>query len=141
MTSFKRTLCGAAGLGLLALAGCEEDPQYSYFAVNVTFNEQASDEILSRIATCGANVEGADTDFVSDLGCRPGSVRGRELGRFEWVTTETSGNVRFRVMMKDIAGVVLAEGSSPDVPITVGTTTQTSVVAAPTPAALMPRMP
>lgn len=140
MMTTKHIALGLAGLGLLATAGCEDDTKYAYFTVNVTIGDAADQDFLARIATCGANVEGADADF-SPLACSPGSVRNHQLGTFEWSTSETAGNVRFRVTLKDIAGMDLATGTSADVPIVSGQNTTTSVVAVPLPAALMPRTP
>jgi hypothetical protein len=134
-----RTLA-LGGLSLSTLAGCEDDTKYGYFAVDVTLNEQADADFLARIASCGANVEGADIDFAPINTCIAGQVRSRMLGTFEFSTAETSGNVHFRVTVKDIAGMTLAEGVSPDVPINVGQVTRTSVTVVPLPSALMPRM-
>jgi hypothetical protein len=131
-----------AGIGLAGLAGpagCEDDTKYSYFAVDVALNDMADADFLARIASCGVNVEGADTDFAPIVSCQPGAIRDRKLGTVEYSTVETSGTVRFKVTVKDIAGMTLAEGTSSDVPVTSGAVTRASVTVVPLPAALMPR--
>ncbi len=131
---------GVAGLaGIGGLSGCEDDTKYSYFAVDVALNDMADADFLARIASCGVNVEGADTDFAPIGVCQAGAVRDRKLGTVEYSTVETSGTVRFKVTVKDIAGMTLAEGTSSDVPITSGAVTRASVTVVPLPAALMPR--
>ena len=132
-------LAGIGVAGLAGLGGCEDDTKYSYFAVDVALNDMADADFLARIASCGVNVEGADTDFAPIGVCQPGAVRDRKLGTVEYSTVETSGTVRFKVTVKDIAGMTLAEGTSSDVPITSGAVTRASVTVVPLPAALMPR--
>ena len=129
------TSLALGGLGLLAASGCEDDTKYAYFSVRVTIAEPADAIFLARIARCGANVEGADSDFAS-LACAP--ARSRDLGTFEWSTAETMGNVRFRVTLSDGIGTVLGEGVSTDVPIVIGATTPATVVVTPVPPMTMP---
>ena len=52
---------------------------------------------------------------------------------------ESTGTVRFKVTVKDIAGMTLAEGTSNDVPVTSGAVTRATVTVVPLPAALAPR--
>jgi hypothetical protein len=130
-------LAGLAGIG--GLSSCGDDTTYSYFAVDVALNDMADADFLARIASCGVNVEGADSDFAPIASCQPGAIRDRKLGTVEYSTAESSGSVRFKVTVKDIAGMTLAEGTSSDVPITSGSVTRASVTVVPLPAALMPR--
>jgi hypothetical protein len=138
LRSLGKTLA-LAGIGLGGIAGCSDDTTYSYFAVDVALNDMADADFLDRIATCGVNVEGADTDFSPISICQPGAVRDRKLGTVEYSTVETTGTLRFKVTVKDVAGMTLAEGTSNDVPITSGALTRASVTVVPLPAALMPR--
>jgi hypothetical protein len=141
MTSIRRLgqTLALVGLGLAGIAGCEDDTKYSYFAVDVALNDMADADFLARIASCGVNVEGADTDFSPIAVCSPGAIRDRKLGTVEYSTVETTGTVRFKVTVKDIAGMTLAEGLSNDVPVTSGAVTRATVTIVPLPAALAPR--
>jgi hypothetical protein len=139
MSRLGRTLA-LAGLGLAGIggvSGCEDDTQYSYFAIDVALNDMADADFLARIASCGVNVEGADTDFSSISICQAGAVNDRKLGTVEYSTVETTGTLRFKVTVKDVAGMPLAEGTSTDVPITSGSLTRASVTVVPLPGALM----
>lgn len=133
---------GAPMLGLaLALAGaagCENDVNYGYFSVKVTLADTMPEEVLARISSCGANVEGDDLDFAP-LDCRLGQVNSRDIGTFEWSTSST-GTVRFRITVKDITGKDLALGVSGDQRIVPGGTVPVTVEATPTEEALKPRM-
>ena len=140
LRSFGKTLA-LAGVGLagIGLGGCSDDTTYSYFAVDIALNDMADADFLDRISSCGVNVEGADTDFAPISICQTGAVRDRKLGTVEYSTVETTGTLRFKVTIKDVAGMTLAEGTSNDVPITSGALTRTSVTVVPLPSALMPR--
>jgi len=132
-------LLAVSGLGLAGVAGCGDDTQYSYFSVDVALNDMADADFLARIATCGINVEGADTDFSPIPVCAPGAIRDRRLGTVEYSTVETTGTVTFKVTVKDVAGMTLGEGTSNQVPVTSGSLTKATVTVVPLPAALMPR--
>jgi hypothetical protein len=132
-------LAGAGLAGVAGFGGCGDDTTYSYFAVDIELNDMANPDFLDRISTCGVNVEGADTDFSPIPTCATGAVRDRKLGTVEYSTVEKSGTLRFRVTVKDVAGMTLAEGTSNDVPITSGALTRASVTVVPLPSALAPR--
>ncbi|HEY0708038.1 MAG TPA: hypothetical protein VGG33_14640 [Polyangia bacterium] len=133
----RTAVAGALALLGLGVAGCEEDVNYGYFAVTVKIAETATPDYLSRVASCGVNVEGADSDFTS-LGCQMGQVN-LNLGTFEWSTNET-GVVRFVVRLTDITGTEIGIGNSGDVTIVPGGTVPANVVVTPSEAALQPRM-
>jgi hypothetical protein len=137
----RTTLVGALallGIGVLALGGCEEDVKYGYVAVTVTIADSATPDYLNRVSACGVNVEGADTDFLTNIGCQVGRVN-KNIGTFEW-STNTTGTVRFVVRLTDITNTEVGSGTSADVNIVPNNTVNANVVVTPTPASLMPRM-
>lgn len=132
---WKRALVGV-GLALLGTA-CQSDKTYGYFSVKVTIADAPTPPaFLARIATCGVNVAGSDTDFAP-LRCPQSALATLDIGSFEW-STASKGTVHFIVAMKDVAGNVLATGTSPDVAIVQNQTVNTSVVVNPIPAQLNP---
>ena len=124
-------------LGSAAATGCDEDVKYGYFSVKVTIADTATPEYLGRIASCGVNVEGSDTDFTPLLGCKRGQVTSKELGTLEW-STNTTGAVRFVVRLTDVTDTELGSGMTGDLTIIPDDTVTSSLVVTPTPAALMP---
>jgi hypothetical protein len=138
MTHLRRLALVAAGAGALATAGCEDDTKYSYVSVTVSFNDMATPEYLSRVASCGVNVTGADDDF-GPLACSPGNVTSRQLGTFEWSSLQKSGTVTFLVRVEDPAGMEIGRGESQPVSLVADQMVPASVVIVPDPKALMPR--
>jgi hypothetical protein len=136
LRSLGKTLA-LSGFGLAGIAGCSDDTTYSYFAVDIALNDMADADFLARISSCGVNVEGADTDFSPITICQVGAIRDRNLGTVEYSTVETSGTLRFKVTVLDVAGKTLAEGTSNDVAIAGGALTRASVTVVPLPSALM----
>jgi hypothetical protein len=119
----------AGGLGVAAvggLAGCEEDNEFAYFKVRATLSQNADAAFLSRIASCGVNVvsgtDGRLLDFAP-ISCPDGQVRSPELGLIDWSTAETSGKVRFVVIVRDRVREI-ARGTSADFDIRPNATTE-----------------
>ena len=120
------------------MTGCQSDTNYGYFTVNVTVADSATPEFLGRIASCGVNVSGDDTDFAP-LTCPAGRVTTKQIGSFEWSTTAT-GKVHFVVNIQDIAANPLGSGDSGEVAIQPGSNVAATVVITPIPKELLPRM-
>jgi type 1 fimbria pilin len=109
----KATHLALALVGLIGggLTGCG---QTDYFAVAVTVASNVSSGDLQQIAQCEVMTSGAvsdQTDFVLNYSvCGPDTnYTGLEkdsngdnvLGTFEYGTTKTSGQVHFKILLKD----------------------------------------
>jgi sirohydrochlorin ferrochelatase len=100
--------------GLLALAGCEEDVTYSYFAVTATIDRASvNQDLIDRAYGCAVTVTTPRGTDAADLDatCQRGRI-GTNLGRIEYSSTVTSGSVTIKVQLKGLNDCVLAEGSS-----------------------------
>ena len=127
-----------AGATALAAGGCEDDTKYSYVAVKLTFNDQATAEYLGKVYCSGVNVTGADIDF-GPLACFNGNLGSREMGTFEWSSLVTSGTVNFLVVVNDVAGMEIGRGESAPVSLVPNQMVTAQVLVVPDPKALMPR--
>jgi hypothetical protein len=100
---------------LLALAvgpACSEPVTYSYFVVEAKLDPATVDfGLLSRIGACAAIAETPVRSDSADLGCRRFSVQ-HNLGKFEYTTTLTSGDIKFIVVANDLHQQTLARGET-----------------------------
>jgi hypothetical protein len=124
------------GLGALALmggAGCEENTDFAYFKVRATLAGQVDAAFLEQVASCGVNVvsgtDGRLLDFApfATSRCTQGQVRSADLGLIDWSTAETSGTVRFVVVVKNSATREIAKGMSAPFEIRPNATTEGTV--------------
>jgi hypothetical protein len=140
MTTMRRGLSVLvfAGAAALAAGGCEDDTKYSYVAVKVTFNDQATADYLGKVNCVGVNVGGADFDSAP-LGCWAGRLASRELGTFEWSSLLKSGTVTFQVVVNDMAGMEIGRGESAPVNLVPDQMVPGQVVVVPDPKALIPK--
>jgi hypothetical protein len=122
-----KLLAGLGAMAMMGVSGCEEDNEFAYFKVRATLSENADAAFLDRVASCGVNVvsgtDGRLLDFAP-ISCAAGQVRSRELGLIDWSTAETTGKVRFVVIVKDVGTREIAKGMSADFDIRTNATTE-----------------
>jgi len=118
-THLALALASLAGVGL---AGCG---QTDYFAVAVTIAPNISSGNLQQIAQCEIMTSGAvsdETTFVLNPSvCGPNtnytgldsdSNGDHVLGTFEYGTTKTSGQVHFKILLKDGSRNTIGQGDT-----------------------------
>jgi len=111
-----------AGLGGIGLAGCG---QTDYFAVAVTIAANISSGDLQQINRCEVMTSGAVSDqsvfALNPSVCGPDtnytgldkdSNGDNVLGTFEYGTTKTSGQVHFKVLLKDGSSNTIGQGEA-----------------------------
>lgn len=104
----------ALAAGSLTLAGLTGCGQTDYFAVAVTVASNVTPGNLQQVAQCEVMTSGAvsdQTDFVLDYsvcgdqtnytGLQKDSNGDNVLGTFEYGTTKSSGQVHFKLLLKD----------------------------------------
>ena len=120
----KATHLAVAGLALggLTLAGCG---QTDFFSVSVTIDSTVTPGNLQQINQCEVMTSGAvsdQTDFaLNPAVCGPDtsysnlekdSNGDHVLGTFEYGTTKTSGQVHFKVLLKDGSSHTIGQGEA-----------------------------
>lgn len=115
----------ALALGGLTMAGLTGCGQTDYFAVAVTIAANVSSGDLQQIAQCEVMTSGAvsdQSDFVLSYSvCGPDTnyvglekdMNGDNvLGTFEYGTTKTSGQVHFKILLKDGSRNTIGQGET-----------------------------
>ena len=115
-------------LAFLLTAACAKDENtYTYFLVHVRLDETKYDQTrLPEIGGCSVKVNGTAGDWASfALNACPLGHTPYDVGTFEYATTKTKGTIRFAVTFKGASVTnVLAEGTSEDVEIVPGKTSE-----------------
>jgi hypothetical protein len=100
--------CALAAAGA---AGCDKTATYTYFNIHMVLDRQTvDDELLDLIAACAASADIQDRHDDADLRCLRHRVP-NDLGIFQYTTTQTKGEVTFKVIMNSYWGVTLAQGT------------------------------
>jgi hypothetical protein len=127
---FRRAaLVGALLLGAGATAGCSKTTTYSWVDVHVTIDPSIpAPDLQALVVACEIKVTGADNFAGVPLPSCMNGVSDRNLGTFEWSTTEGSGDLQFTVTLFALNRQPFAVGTSEPVAIVPGKRISSSVL-------------